>query len=492
MFHRASRAMSPARAVPKGDSDQPGAQRSAMVLGSVQADDVLPRIKTNGSEGSNRSGAARLLAVTSVAHFLNDGVVFFVPVIGDLLSQDHHTSTIMVTAMLTTFYVVSAGFGIAVGLVADKIGRRGQMIAVGIAVLGISLVGFYASLSVSGISSDVLVIVAAIVAGLGSAFYHPLGGSVLQLGFPADARGKVLGINGAFGSLGRALYPALFFVIAALGISRPTTTLVFAVLSLLAAVIVVVGLPTSISAPREQRSVPDNGGSAPAAGLVKQGDPIGPKYVVEGSGADDPPPMPRPSLLTRSVLALTTIAFFRSLGFIGIVSWVPIYLTTQRHAGLSTDLGMIVTVMYAGGIIGQPLFGLLADQFDKRFVLALDSLGSAGGIFFFLSTTGQGPMALLALAVFGMFTFSGFPLLLSLVADYVPKRSSTTGNAVVWGVGSTGGQALGPVVVSLITGGVDAHLGVAFAILGGVVAATVLATPLLGRPAESSHMALFG
>ena len=437
---------------------------------------------------------ARLLGVTSLAHFLNDGVVFFIPVIGDLLSQDHHVSTVIVTAMLTVFYLASAGFGVAVGLLADAMGRRGPMIATGIATLGISLLGFYASLSLTGIPSDALVLVAACVAGIGSSFYHPLGGSVLQLGFPESSRGKALGINGAAGSLGRALYPTLFFVIAAIGISRPATTVVFAVLSLLAAGVVAVGLPAGRSGPAGRRP------GMRRAGRSTRGGPQGPmasKELVPAATAlpgasSSSPSTPLRSLLSRSVIVLMGISFFRSLAFIGIVSWIPIYLTTERHAGLSTGLGWTVTVMYAGGIVGQPLFGLLADRFDKRVVLALDSLGSAAGIWLFLSTAGHGVTALLALAVFGLFTFSGFPLLLSLVADYVPRGSSTTGNALVWGVGSTGGQAMGPLAASLLMGGSHAHLGLAFAILGAVAAATVVATPLLQRTARSGRIALFG
>ena len=428
-----------------------------------------------------RTGSARLLGVTSLAHFLNDGVVFFIPVIGDLLAQGHHVSTVLITAMLTIFYITSAGFGIVVGLVADALGRRGSMIALGIATLGVSLLGFYAALSLTGVPSDVLVLVAAAVAGVGSSFYHPLGGSLLQLGFPESSRGRALGINGAFGSLGRALYPALFFVIAAMGISKPATAIVFAVLSLLAAVIVLVGLRPESAAPAPRRSAAR--GTVPA-------DPAGDPPADRAAAR--PASTPLRSLLSRSVIALTSIAFFRSLAFIGIVAWIPIYLTTQRHAGISTGLGIAVTAMYAGGIIGQPLFGLLADRFDKRIVLAADSLGSALGIFWFLTTSGHGASALLALAVFGLFTFSGFPLLMSLVADYVPKSASTTGNALVWGIGSTGGQALGPLAASLLMAGSESNLGVAFAILGGVSAVTVLATPLLRRTGRSSRMAMFG
>ena len=439
-----------------------------------------------GAPDAGAPRPARLLGVTSFAHFVNDGVVFFVPVVGDLLAQGRHTSTVMVTVMLTIFYVTSAGFGVVVGLFADKVGRRTTMIAVGIAALGLSLLGFYAAFSVRGAGSDALVVAAALVAGVGSSFYHPLGGSILQLAFAKGARGRALGVNGAFGSLGRALYPALFFLIAALGVTKPATAGIFGGLSLLAAGIVLAGLPEQVTEPRPDRP---EGGRAPA--------PFATGRAGAGSALTRRPrthrrPGSLRPLLSRSVVALTAISFFRSLGFIGVVSWVPIYLTAVRHAGVSTTLGFTVTVMYAGGIVGQPIFGLLADRFDKRLVLALDSVGSAGGIFFFLSTSGDGASALVALGVFGLFTFSGFPLLLSLVADYVPKESSTTGNALVWGIGSTGGQALGPLTVSLLVAGSDAHLGFGFAVLGGVVAATVLATPLLVKAPRSARVALFG
>jgi fucose permease len=38
---------------------------------------------------------------------------------------------------------------------------------------------------------------------------------------------------------------------------------------------------------------------------------------------------------------------------------------------------------------------------------------------------------MLVLALFGFFIFATFPLLFSLVADYVPEERSTTGNALV-------------------------------------------------------------
>jgi MFS family permease len=441
--------------------------------------------------------AIRLIGFTSLAHFVNDGVIFFVPVIGDLLAQQDHTSPAVVTAMLTVFYVVSAGFGLGVGLVSDVLGRRGAMIALGIAALAVSLFAFYVALSLHGAGSDVFVIAAAVVAGFGSSFYHPLGASVLQLNFAEASRGRALGINGAFGSLGRTVYPALFFVVAALGLTKVDTTAVFGALSLLAAAGIAYGLRARVTGEHAARHVKD-ATSARASGTraTEAEDAGAPDRGVDAKGRTDMSARPEEGvfrgLLNRSMVALMVIAFLRSLAFIGIVSWVPIYLTTQRHAGVSGTLGVAVTVMYAGGIVGQPVFGLLADRFDKRLVLAVDSLGSAAGIFLFLGTSGHGARALLSLALFGFFTFASFPLLLSLVADYVPRERSTTGNALVWGVGSTGGQALGPLAASLLMLGSYSHLGLSFAVLGGLAAATVLGTPLLARTPRRARMALFG
>ncbi|MGC8463905.1 MAG: MFS transporter [Acidimicrobiales bacterium] len=442
----------------------------------------------------------RLVAVTSLAHFVNDGVIFFVPVIGDLLSQQDHTSPAVVTAMLTVFYLVSAGFGLGVGLVSDALGRRGAMIAIGIAGLGVSLFVFYVALSLHGSGSNVFVLAGAVVAGFGSAFYHPLGASVLQLNVAGAARGRALGVNGAFGSLGRTVYPALFFVVAALGITKVDTTAVFGGLSLVAATGIAYGLRPSATG---ERAAPATGGgrspqvdaatAGDSLGASGQGDSLGASGQGDSLGASGQPERSAlRGILNRSVLALMAIAFLRSLAFIGIVSWVPIYLTTQRHVGVSGTLGIAVTGMYAGGIVGQPVFGLLVDRFDKRLVLAVDSLGSAAGMFVFLGTSGHGAAALLALALFGFFTFASFPLLLSLVADYVPKERSTTGNALVWGLGSTGGQALGPLAVSLLMLGSYSHLGLAFGVLAALAGATALGTPLLAGTARHGRMALFG
>ncbi len=400
-----------------------------------------------------------MLVVTSLAHFMNDGMAFFIPVVAALLAAGHASSPLVITAMLTVFYLASASFGVVVGFTVASGPSRGRVMALGLFVVALGLWGFAAALeSAPGTGRDALAIASAIVAGVGSAVYHPVGGSMLQSAFGASA-GRALGVNGSFGSLGRALYPTLFVAATALDVGHDGAMAIFAVVGVVSALVI--------------------------AGTVGR--------LTDGEGlAENSSPALRPrlrSLLTRSVVALMVIAFLRSVAFIGVVSWMPIYLTSHRHLGVAR-LGLTVTLMYLGGIVGQPVFGLLADRFDRRWMLALNSVGSALATVAYVASSGA--WATVFLLFFGFFTFSGFPLLLSLVPDYVSSESHVMGNALVWGVGSTGGQALGPLVVTLLTGGAYHRLGFAFTVLAVLAALTAVGTPLLARVTHGARVALFG
>ncbi len=431
-------------------------------------------------------------------------MVFFIPVVVAILAKSYGASEVLVTAILTIFYVASAGFGLAAGRIADSLGRKGLLIAFGILVLSVGLLGFYLSLIVArGAVSDFFALAGALVAGIGSSFYHPVGGSVVQLAFDDKSRGAALGINGAFGSLGRALYPSLFFIVTALAISQTSTIAIFSLIGIVSSLLVGYGLAHLPGKAIDTKKIesglpPDDSGSSDApvtvpssVGALQRQEMIRSSQSSRTSDSSTPANAATvKTLLTKSVIALTVIAFFRSMAFIGIVSWIPIYLTTQKHMGVSSHLGYTVTIMYAGGIIGQPLFGLLVDRFDKRLVLSANSLLSAVSIFAYINLSGA--EALVSLIFFGFFTFSGFPLLLSLVSDYVPKGSSSTGNALVWGLGSTGGQALGPLVVGLLTFGSYANLSAVFGVMAVVVVLTVLGTPLMTKTEKHGKMPLFG
>ena len=386
----------------------------------------------------------RTLAFTSVGHFVNDGSVFFLPLIVDLLAALKSTTPLEVSVLLFLFYFSSTLSSVLVGKQADKTGAPGRLMALGIGCLGLGLVGFYlAVLYAGGTDLFAFALLCDFVMGFGSSFYHPLGGSILQTSFGRHASGRALGLNGAIGSLGRALYPSLFFVAAAAFTSAGSLGF-FGLVGMGAALVIWVGLG------RAEPSVQKKGAGGPSVR----------------------------SSMTKPMIILLGVSFLRSASLFGVNAYVPIFLTTQRGLGVSSLLGLSLTAFYASAILGQPFFGFLADRLDHRLVQAISAFGASASIVGYVNYGGRESIALLSL--FGFFAYTGFPLLLSLASDYAVQNASTLSNSLVWGFGATGGNSVGPLLVYALALNDYTRLGTSFeamALLTGISAVGALLMP---------------
>ncbi len=401
--------------------------------------------------------ARRVLALSSLGHFINDGTVFFVPVIAALLSPVRGFSPLDVTVLFAVYYITSAILGLWVGWWADRRGRPAYLMAVGIGLLGAGLFLFYVVLAGwAGPVEYPVALLAGGVTGLAASFYHPLGASLIQRAFHPEQHGVAMGINGALGSIGRASYPVLFFLIT-LAVVTSDAILLFAGIGVLAAFVIAYGLHSLIVAERN---------ASPSAD-TRAGRSV-----------------------TGGIIRLTGVSFVRSVASQGVAVWIPTYLTAVRGVPATGSLGLAVAVMYVGGIVGQPFFGLLADRFDRRMLIGIASAGSALTTLGYLVTAGVPADALLFMM--GFFMFSAFPLLMTLSAEYVPSGSSSLANAAVFGLGSGGGGTVGPLIVGAIAAGGYAMLTTGFeamAILGIVSAFLVLVLP---APRRRRRGLLFG
>lgn len=409
------------------------------------------------SDPSSSHHPRRILTATSLAHFVNDGTSFFVPVIAALLVPLRGFSPIEVTVLFVVYYGTSSLLGLFVGWWADRRGRPAALMTMGIGFLAIGLFAF--EIVLAGWAAPVeypVALVAAAITGFATSFYHPLGASLLQRAFPPSRQGSAMGINGAFGSLGRALYPFLFFV-TTLAIVTTTSILPF----------VAIGAVT--------------------AGVLAWG-----TRGLTRAERKSPPPNARASeSITHGILALTGVAFVRSVATQGVAVWIPTYLTVARGVPASGVLGLAVTVMYVGGIVGQPFFGYAANRLDRRLLVSLSSVGASLATFGYLYSSGV-PSQVLLFAI-GFFTFSAFPLLMTLSSDYVPRGSSSLANALVFGIGSGGGGTIGPLIVGAIAAGSYALLGTGLEVMAGLgLVAALLAALVLPRGRRSTPGALFG
>jgi MFS family permease len=193
--------------------------------------------------------------------------------------------------------------------------------------------------------------------------------------------------------------------------------------------------------------------------------------------------------LTASVLLLGIITFVKTFASYGIVSWIPVYVSNIKGLGLTVSLGYVLTSMFIAAIIGQPIFGILADRYDKRYVMALSSIGTAVSISLYLVTSGA--LGIVFLIIFGFFTFSAFPLLFALISEYVSRGGSSMANAFVWGFGNQAGMALGPFFVGILIFNTYSHLAFMFYIMAILVVVSAALLMLLPKPKKKVQMPLF-
>lgn len=394
----------------------------------------------------------RALVFTSIAHFVNDGSVFFLPLVVDLLASLKGATPLEVSVLLFLFNFSSMAASVFVGRQADRTGAPGRLMALGVGFLGLGLIGFYAIIIyTAGDELFVLALLCDFIMGFGSSFYHPLGGSILQASFGRETTGRALGLNGALGSAGRTLYPLFFAAAAAFTASGALGF--FGFVGLGAGLLIWVGLR------RAERGRPKAG--SPRSSLRSE--------------------------LTKPMVMLLGISFVRSAALFGVAAYVPVFLTTQRALGVGSLLGVSLAAFYASAIIGQPFFGMLADRLDRRLVLTITAVGAASALVGSVSSSGVTSIALLSL--FGFFAYTGFPLLMALASDYTAREASALGNSLVWGLGATGGNAVGPLLVCAVALNDYSELGFSFEVMAILAVASGVGALMIPKPTNRADRA---
>jgi MFS transporter, FSR family, fosmidomycin resistance protein len=386
----------------------------------------------------------RALASTSLGHLINDGWSMFVPLMADIIVNEKQTPLIVVTLISISFYSSSALLNFFIGHLADRKGRQGTVMATGIALISLAFLGFALALSFPSNSLLYFFVTAmAILAGLGSACYHPIAAAILQTSFGPGDSGKAMGLNGAFGQIGSAVFPPLFFALA-IFVDQRNALALMTVLGLLGAVAIWRGLRA---------------------------------YKVVRDSADGERRRGAKDALTKGILVLTIITAVRSIANTGVSTWLPTYITFVKGEGVGSLLGFTLAAMYLGAIPGQLVFGTLVERLDKRYVLGASSAGAALAVLGYVFTGGY--LALAFITLFGFFSFSSFPTLLSLASDYVPRSSWVAANGFVWGLGIMGGNVIGPALTQIIIGEDYSRLSFAFIVLAAIGIAGALVTPLM-------------
>lgn len=358
----------------------------------------------------------RSLIFTSMGHFSNDGNFLLFPVLITYYSLIPGISLILLGAVAIIYNALSGLLSTPIGHLADRTDRDGLLLAAGIAINGSSVGVFaipflYHSLAIPAIIGG------SVLLGLGQSFYHPIGATIITESFDKKTATKMLGINGSFGSLGRALLPTV--IVAVMILAGDTDGLLLIMLYLfIFSIVIYAGLKNfkrNSNKPKKEKREANTVNRS----IVK-------KY-------------------SKFLYILTLVIFVRSMFLTGTITFVPTFLTNVYHS--RTEAVAIVTISFVTAIFGQPYFGSLTSKFGGRKIISFTTIISGVAFASFIYFASNLIVSATSFAVFAFVTYSGFPVLLGYVNQVVPREISTTSNGLVWGVGQTLGGALGIAVL---------------------------------------------
>ena len=186
-----------------------------------------------------------------------------------------------------------------------------------------------------------------------------------------------------------------------------------------------------------------------------------------------------------SILALTLAGFFRSTMTQGVINFLPTYLTTVSKIQYQY-VGSVQVAYSFFAIVGQPLFGSLADRFGRRPMIGVTCLGCVGAVLLLSFSSTNFWLTEVSLGLLGLFSYTSFPLFLGLTGLIAPKGGVTLANSFVWGFGMIGGGILGPILVGVLSG--PSFLGslhLSFLLLAGVGAISLAFLPFIPKPRKT-------
>ena len=367
----------------------------------------------------------RAIALLAFGHVADDINQSFLPALLPLLRMERHLSYESAATLVLAQAISSSVIQPAIGWLADKfpmpwLAGVGLLLAGG----GIAGIGFMHSFA--------LIFVCALISGLGVAMFHPEAARFANL---ASGPKKASGMRwfAVGGNIGFAIGPA-FATIAIAQFHLEGTFLA--------------AIPVTIMAALLLADVPRLRTFLPKVSVKKALKPI----------PDD----------WSAFFRLTAFITIRSMAYIGLVSFIPLYFVDVVHLS-PLVANMVLTVYLLAGVIGTLVGGSLADSRGRRFVIMGSIVGSLAFIILLAATT-NGPglaseiMGFVIAFLLGSIITGSQAAAIVLGQEYLPNRLGVA-SGVTLGLAVSIGGMFTPVL---------GHIGDLFGLHMTIVAIAVL------------------
>src|SRR6478609_1461638 len=180
------------------------------------------------------------------------------------------------------------------------------------------------------------------------------------------------------------------------------------------------------------------------------------------------------------ILPILVAEFIIWIGFGSLLPIMPLYF--RDHGVDFATLGIVVAAWPAARLVGEPIFGWVADRTRRVPLMVFGNV--AAGIFLFLPLLFVGPLQFTILrALAGLSTAMYDPAARGYITDATPpdRRGEAFG---MYGAAQMGGLLLGPAI-----GGLGATLfgGVGFIFVFGAISSFLAAAAIAIRVRERPH-----
>jgi len=331
------------------------------------------------------------------------------------------------------FFVGYAGLQIPAGMLADRIGKKGILVA-GFALFAVATV-------LRGLAPSYgTALAAGLLAGFAQATYYATMFSISSSAIPAARRGlgsAIVYSGMALGSSGGYLLASLVAV--GLGWTWRTPFLVLA-----GPAVVMAGLFALLL--REPKRV---GGEPKRVGGAPKRVGGGPGPAAEAGRHRTTPGTPFRAVLTPRLLRAYLLNFCSLYAFFMLLTWLPYYLEFERGVAGSVT-GVVASLMPWASIPSGLFVSVLSDRTRSR-VGPLRWLLPGAAVAVLGIAIGRGAVALYgALILYGLLGKSTTdPLLVAEVAEHAPAERSATALAVLNFAGMVA-SVLAPYVTGLL------------------------------------------
>jgi len=318
-------------------------------------------------------------------------------------------------SILTCQFAAGALSNLPGGMAVDAIGRKGLLMAVALAWIGLPYL-------VMGFSHSYwMLLVCAALVGIGNNLWHPTAIPLLAQNHP-ERRGLVVSIHAMGGNLGDAIAPLAVGAMLTV-FSWRDVVVMNVVPGVVASILLLLSLGRI------------DGGSDPARPGAQRRDAVHAFAAV------------RTLLANRTVLMLSLGSAVRAMTAMTLLAFLPVFLSNELGYPPAW-VGGSLFALQAAGFAAAPISGHLSDRMGRRSII-MSSMVMSAVVLLFMAFAGRSPVFVLFVAFLGFFLLAVRAVLQAWLLEATPRHMGGTSIGILFGAQAVG-AAIGPLIGGLI------------------------------------------